>query len=115
MSEQLTIDQMEAYVREHTDMTLGSFGTIWFNGLPMFSLQDWQAAYDFTKAREEAIRQRENQYILLGADNIDCWKDMAESDDWSQDRAWFSTLWVRRVMVMALIESALAELRKGMR
>ena len=37
----------------------------------------WEAAAEFTRDRLEEIRQRVNQYIQLGADNVQTWVKLA--------------------------------------
>ena len=77
----------------------------------------WTAAADFTISRIEEIRQRQNQYVQLGADNIRDWSSMESFVicEGLETAAFWATAWVRRAMVMALLEEKIAELSRGVR
>ena len=77
----------------------------------------WEAAAEFTRDRLEEIRQRVNQYIQLGADNVHTWVKLAAFTARGQENiaAELGTAWVRRAMVMALIEEKLEGLKKGIK
>ena len=75
----------------------------------------WLYAYAITSAKQEEIRQLENQYVLLGSDNVRQWREMLLLYDWSLWRSESATWWVRRALVMARLEAALVELRCGMK
>ena len=75
----------------------------------------WSAAAEFTRQREEEIRQVEAQYVLLGADQLDTWSNAMSYDNWDPERSWWFHLWVQRALVMARLEAALAELKRGMK
>src|ERR1017187_1327343 len=56
----------------------------------------WAVAADFTISRIEEIRQRQNQYVQLGDDNIRDWGSMESFVicEWLETAAFWATAWV---------------------
>ena len=92
---------------------------IWHDGLNVMFAQSaekaWSAAAEFTRERLEQIRQIEEEYVVLGANQIRAWREAGLCSDWSEGRTFFFVEWVRIARTMSRLESILAGLKRGMK
>lgn len=70
---------------------------------------------EYTRERLEQIRQLEEHWVLIGAQAIDWERSMEREEPWTNRRAFWARGYIQFLMISARLESALADLKRGMR